>query len=78
MSGHRWYYSLNILSSDGLVAQCLTPNQEDQVICDRDFLALAFEKSISSCKAAVATLVHPGYFISLVPAKSGEHSPSEN
>ena len=38
-----------------LLAQRLTPNLEDQVFCDRDFLPLAFEKSMSSCKAADAT-----------------------
>ena len=34
-------------TSDGLLAQRLTPNQEDQVICDRGFLPLAFDKSVS-------------------------------
>ena len=66
---------LNILPSDGLLAQRLTPNLEDQVICDRGFLPLAFDNSMSSCKAADASLVRPGYFISPVPAISGEHSP---
>ena len=28
---------LNIFPSDELLAQCLTPNLEDQVICDRGF-----------------------------------------
>ena len=58
--------------SDGLLVQRLTSNLEDQVICDRGFLPLAFDKSISSSKAADATLVRPGYFISPVPAMSGE------
>jgi len=30
---------------------------------------------VSNCKAAVLVLVHPGYFISPLPAISGEHSP---
>jgi hypothetical protein len=41
---------------------------------DRDLLPLAFDKSMSSSKATDSTLVCPGYFISLVPAISGEHS----
>ena len=52
----------------------LTPNLEDQVIFDQGFLTLAFDKSISNCKAAMLILVRPGYFISPVPAMSGEHS----
>ena len=43
-------------TSDGLLAQRLTPNLEDQVICDRGFLPLAFDNSMSSCKAAAASL----------------------
>ena len=57
------------------MAQPITPNLEDQVICDRGFLTLAFDNSMSSYKAADASLVRPGYFISPVPAISGEHSP---
>ena len=59
---------VNALLNDGLLAQYITPNLEDQVIYDRDFLPLAFDKSMSSCKAADATLVRPGYFISPVLA----------
>ena len=58
-----------------LLVQRLTPNLENQVICVRRFLPLACDKSMPTCKAAEATLVHPGYFISPVPAISGEHSP---
>ena len=36
---------------------CSPPNLEDQVICDQGFLPLAFERSVSSFKAADATLV---------------------
>jgi len=53
----------------------LAPNLEDQVIFDQDFLPLAFDKPISNCKTAVIVLVRPEYFISPVPAMSGEHSP---
>jgi hypothetical protein len=45
------------------------------VIFDQDFLPLALDKPISNCMAAVLVLVRPGYFISPVPAISGEHSP---
>ena len=31
------------LTCDGLLAQRLTPNLEDQVVCDRGFLPLAFD-----------------------------------
>ena len=55
-------------TSDGLLAQRLTPNLEGQVNCDRGFLPLAFDNSMSSCKVADASLVRPGYFISPVPA----------
>ena len=44
-------------TSDELLAQRLTHNLEDQVICDRGFLLLAFDKSMSSCKAANANLL---------------------
>ena len=52
-----------------------TPNLEDQVNFDQGFLPLALDTPVSNCKAAVLVLVHPGYFISPVPAISGEHSP---
>jgi hypothetical protein len=52
-----------------------TPNLKDQVIFDQGFLPVAVDKPISDCKAAVLVLVHPGYFISPVPAIFGEHSP---
>jgi hypothetical protein len=39
------------------------------------FLPLALDTPISNCKAAVLVLVRPGYFISPVPAISGEHPP---
>ena len=51
------------------------PNLEDQVIFGQDFLPLALDTPVSNCKAALLVLVHPGYFISPVPAISGEHSP---
>jgi len=51
------------------------PNSEDQVIFDQGFLPVALDKSISNCRAAVLVLVRPGYFISPVPAISGERSP---
>ena len=44
-----------------------TPNLEDQVIFDQGFLPLALDTPVSNCKAAVLVLVHPEYFISLVP-----------
>ena len=53
----------------------LTPNLEDQGIFDQGFLPLAFDKPISNWKAAVLVLVRTEYFISPVPAMSGEHSP---
>ena len=40
----------------------------------QDFLALALDTPVSNCKAAVLVLVDPGYFISPVPAISGQHS----
>jgi hypothetical protein len=48
-----------------------TPNLEDQVIFDQGFLPLSLDKPISDCKAAVLVLVRPEYFISPVPAISG-------
>jgi hypothetical protein len=45
------------------------------VIFDQGFLPLTLDKPISNCKAAVLVLVCPGYFISPVPAISGEYSP---
>jgi competence transcription factor ComK len=44
------------------------------VIFGQGFLPLALDNSISNCRAAVLVLVHPGYFISLVPTISGERS----
>jgi len=52
-----------------------TYNLEDQVMFGQGILPLDLDKSISNCWAAVLVLVHPGYFISLVPTISGEHSP---
>jgi len=52
-----------------------TPNLEDHVIFDQGFLPPALDMQVSNCKAAVLVLVRPGYFISPVPAISGEHSP---
>jgi len=58
------------------LARCINPpNLEDQVIFGQGFLPLALDKSISDCRAALLVLVHPGYFISLVPIISGEGSP---
>ena len=54
---------LNVFPSDGLLPQCLIQNQEDQVIFDQGFLPLA---SVSSCKAADASLVRPSYLFPLV------------
>ena len=51
-------------TSYGLLVQRLTPNLEDQLIGDRGFLPLAFDKSMYSSKAADASLVRPGYIIS--------------
>ena len=45
------------------------------MIFDQIFLPLALDTPVSNCKAAVLVLVRPGYFISPVPAVSGEHSP---
>ena len=45
------------------------------MIFDQGFLPLALDTPESNCKAAVLVLVRPGYFISPVPAISGEHSP---
>jgi hypothetical protein len=53
----------------------LTPNPEDQVIFDQDFLPLALDTPVSNCKAALLVLVRPTYLISPVPGTSGEHSP---
>jgi len=44
------------------------------VIFDQGFLPLALHTPVTNCRAAVLVLVRPGYFISLVPAISGEHS----
>ena len=52
-----------------------TPNLEDQVIFDQGFRPVALDTPLSNCKAAVLVLVGPGYFISPVPAISGEHYP---
>ena len=52
-----------------------TPNLEDQVIFDQGFLPLALDAPVSNRKATVLVLIRPGYFISPVPAISGEHSP---
>ena len=52
-----------------------TPNLEDQVIFDQSLLPLTLDMPVSNCKAAVLVLVRPRYFISPVPAISGEHSP---
>ena len=52
-----------------------TPNVEDQVIFDQGFLPLALDTPVSNRKAAVLVLVLPRYFISPLPAISGEHSP---
>jgi len=58
----RWYAASN-------------PNLEDQVIFDQGFLPLAFDTPVSNYKAALLVLVRPGYFISPVPAISGELFP---
>ena len=52
-----------------------TPNLEDQMIFDQSFLPLVLDTPVSNCKVEVLVLVGPGYFISPVPAISGEHSP---
>jgi hypothetical protein len=43
------------------------------VIFGKGFLPLALDTPVSNCKAAVLVLVRRGYFISPVPAISGEH-----
>jgi hypothetical protein len=45
------------------------------VIFDEGFLTLALDAPVSDCRAAVLVLVCSGYFISPVPAISGEHYP---
>jgi hypothetical protein len=45
------------------------------VIFDEGCLSLTLDRPVSNCRAAVLVLVRPGYFISPVPAISGEHSP---
>jgi hypothetical protein len=45
------------------------------VIFDQGFHRLAFDTPVSDCLAAVLVLVCPGYFVSPVPAISGELSP---
>jgi len=45
------------------------------VIFDQGLLTLALDTPVSNCKAAVLVFVRPDYFISLLPAISGEHSP---
>ena len=45
------------------------------MIFGQGFLPLGLVTPVSNCKAAVLLLVHPGYYISPVPAISGEHSP---
>jgi hypothetical protein len=57
------------------LACCFNPNLEDGVIFDKGFLPLALDEPISNCNAGVLVLVRPGYFISPVPAISGEKSP---
>ena len=42
---------------------------------DQGFLPLALDTPVSNCRAAVLVLVRPEYFISPVPAISGEHPP---
>ena len=44
------------------------------MIFDQGFLPLPLDTPVPNCKAAVLVLVCPGYFISPVPAISGEHS----
>jgi len=53
----------------------IPPNLEDQVICFRGCLPLAFTDPSVNRKAAVLVLVCPWYFISPVPFISGERSP---
>ena len=43
------------------------------MIFDQDFLPLALDTPVSNCKTAVLVLFRTGYFISPVPAISGEH-----
>jgi len=57
------------------LACCINPNLEDQVIFDQSFLPLALDTPLSNCKAAVLVLIRSRYFISPVPAISGEHYP---
>jgi len=45
------------------------------VIFGQGFLPVALVTPVSNFKAAVLVLVCPEYFISPVPAISGEHSP---
>ena len=45
------------------------------MIFGEGFLPLALYTPVSDCRAAVLVLVRPEYFISPVPAISGEHSP---
>ena len=61
--------------SRGLACRINPPSLEEQVIFDQGFLPLALDTPVSNCKAAVLVLVRPGYFISTVPAISGDHSP---
>ena len=44
------------------------------MIFDQGFLPPALDTPVSNCKAAMLVLVRLGYFISPVPAISGEHS----
>jgi hypothetical protein len=48
------------------------------VIFDQSFLPLALDTPVPDCRAAVLVLVRPGYFISPVPAISGELSPNRH
>ena len=59
----------------GSLALRITLNLEDQVICFRGFLPVAFTDPSVNRKTAVLVLVCPGYFISPVPSISGGHSP---
>jgi hypothetical protein len=51
------------------------PNLQDQTIFGQEFLPLTLDTPVSNCKAAVLILVCSGYFISPIPAISGEYSP---
>ena len=59
------YYFLgiytHILPGDKVGNPTLHPNLEDQVICNRGFLPLSFDESMSSYNAPDATLARPGY-----------------